>query len=279
MVLTHIARSLLVFPSAAFATVACFTVAFYTAMSAGRAEWSEVTPIFVHCSGGGSDRVFYGRATSAKILWDPQLFLSITLGFGRFSYAEAKALDFAWDLIVGSGGQAVVAAVVYPLFRRVVLAHMEYRPVPITTYTRIAFHGVTLASSWALLGDVFTSGFGPILWSPWHWRWRIRTATHTPHYQPRPSLAKTDRLLWAGFIYAFLYLLSFAKLLSLITGYQVIATALVTAEDQQDTGYVGATTAVYASLVVVNGTRIGFQDHHGVGEADINYKALLACKK
>ena len=37
--------------------------------------------------------------------WDPSTALSITLGAGQYTYPEAKAIDVAWDILVGRGGQ------------------------------------------------------------------------------------------------------------------------------------------------------------------------------
>ncbi|RAR06361.1 hypothetical protein DDE82_003431 [Stemphylium lycopersici] len=36
-------------------------------------------------------------------------FFEITLGFGRMSFTQVKAIDVSWDILVGRGGQAIVA--------------------------------------------------------------------------------------------------------------------------------------------------------------------------
>lgn len=50
-----------------------------------------------------------------------QYAFAITLGFGRFGFGLAKAIDVCWDLLVGRGGQALLAISTYRIFRRTML--------------------------------------------------------------------------------------------------------------------------------------------------------------
>jgi hypothetical protein len=122
-------RNLLVTPASCILATICFTAAFFISISPGAPEGATVDKTYtLYCSGGGPVKFFSSQSNRVRILWDRQLFLSIALGFGRLTYAEAKTLDFAWDLLVGTGGQAAIVALVYPLLRRVVTAHMEEHP-------------------------------------------------------------------------------------------------------------------------------------------------------
>ncbi|KAK3650891.1 hypothetical protein LTR56_005942 [Elasticomyces elasticus] len=197
------------------------------------------------------------------MLWDPQLFLAITLGFGRFTFAQAKALDFAWDLVVGSGGQALAITLVYPLFRRMLLAHMEGRPVSIQAYTSIAFEGITMASFWTILRNSLP-----------------HSASHSPRSARQRRIIffawRTIRNLffWLGALCVFAYLLVFGIVLSLMTGYQAIAGAVVTPEGS--TNLINATDVILGLdwFSVLDGSRVGLQDRYIVKDDDPNYEVF-----
>ncbi|KAK5693810.1 hypothetical protein LTR17_025013 [Elasticomyces elasticus] len=252
--------------------IALFTIAFFAAITSVNSRHKpkdDLHNLMVYCSGGSTGQVTDGKAF---ILWSPSLFLSINLGFGRFTFAEAKALDFAWDLIVGSGGQVLVIALVYPLFRRVLLAHMESQPTPLSTYSSVAFDGVSGTTVWVLIRDLFPGQRGPL--------WRRLTEnnrhpesiTYLQDSSPRPQRANVDRVLWLGFIFAFAYLLAFAKMLSLMTGYQAIANAVITPDGSTD--FLDAGLAAVMFVVVHDGERIGLRNGYIGNTSDVNYNTL-----
>ncbi|KAK5678089.1 hypothetical protein LTS10_009258 [Elasticomyces elasticus] len=197
------------------------------------------------------------------MLWDPQLFLTITLGFGHFTFAQAKALDFAWDLVVGSGGQALAIALVYPLFRRMLLAHMEGRPVSIRAYTSIAFDGIAMNSFWTVLRAslLYSASRGP---RSARQRCSVFSAWQTIR----------NWFFWLGALSVFAYLLAFGKVLSLMTGYQAIASAVIT--PQGSTNLISVSDVYWQPywFVVQDGSRIGLQERYLVKDDDPNYDVL-----
>jgi len=270
------------FPLIALILSTSFTLIFYAVNSTIRAKGATANSIQLYCSGDGPPQYFHGSVAAAKILWDPQLFLSMTLGFGRFTYAEAKSLDFAWDLIVGAGGQAALVALLYPMFRRYILAHMEDQSVDITTYTAVAFDKVSLSSIIAMFSET------PILQALADNK-ATQSFTQKSHSdEPRDvnqeSLSPGDGEMhkapkawyWLGCIYAFLYLMGFAKVLSLMTGYQAISTPAIL--EHSSTTWLNVSTVDIASIVVQDGARVGVGDQYGVLDDDPNYLALFGCK-
>ena len=275
------AWTLLRFPLAAIIITLCFIPLFFVVASYRSVDQGPATDALqLYCSGGGPPQVITGTAAAAKILWNPDLLLSITLGFGHFTFAGAKALDFTWDLVVGSGGQALLIAAVYPLFRRLIIAHMEQRPISISTYTTVAFERISLSSIWAMLRDIWPS-LDERLGS---------TSVFARLISPNDATASRFRArstgyernvgwdgLWLCYTYAFVYIMIFAKSLSLMTGYQAISTPLV--RQPNSTEMVNASVVAWADLVVEDGSRIGLPNQYGLMDGmSFDYPVFNACE-
>ncbi|KAK5715197.1 hypothetical protein LTR17_016946 [Elasticomyces elasticus] len=274
-------RSLLLYPLGSLVAVVCFTIIFYAVsaqtidtkglkQTAGLREAAvsgsgySSRNIVVYCPGNNSPQFRVGGSASGEMLWDPQQFLTITLGFGRFTFAQAKALDFAWDLVVGSGGQALAINLVYPLFRRMLLAHMETRPISIQAYTSVAFDGIAMGSFWTIL-----RGSLP------------HSTSRTPRSaRQRWSVYPTWRTLrgwffWLGALSVLAYLLAFGKVLSLMTGYQAIADAVITPEGSTNLISVSDVLLRTDWLLVQDGSRVGLQDRFIVNNEDPNWAVVF----
>jgi len=78
-----------------------------------------------------SDTIRYAYATigadQSSPYWDSNLFLSVTMGFHGLTFAQAKAIDICFDLMIGRGSQVLLALATYPVLRRAVLRSMEVR--------------------------------------------------------------------------------------------------------------------------------------------------------
>ena len=75
---------------------------------------------------------YYGLGTYKP--WHKTIFFQIDVGFGQFSFADAKLIDFWWDLLVGRGGQLVMGFIGYKVFTKSLIRHMEVHPVPTETF-------------------------------------------------------------------------------------------------------------------------------------------------
>ncbi len=78
---------------------------------------------------------YYGLGTYKP--WHKTIFFQIDVGFGHFSFADAKLIDFWWDLLVGRGGQLVMGFIGYKVFTKSLIRHMEVYVVPTETFEAI----------------------------------------------------------------------------------------------------------------------------------------------
>ncbi|KAK2025729.1 hypothetical protein LX32DRAFT_675167 [Colletotrichum zoysiae] len=85
------------------------------------------------CQPDGSFDVFQNDYN----LWSVSGFFQITLAWGRFSFADAKAIDVAWDVVFGRGGQALLASISWGVFADYTTISMQARPVTYQTFQTI----------------------------------------------------------------------------------------------------------------------------------------------
>ena len=178
--------------------VAC-TCAIYT-----QETYSDKTTevIDVSCSSAGAVQVL--TRSSGKVVssyWNPSLFLSITFGFGHFSYAAAKGIDVAWDLVVGRVGQILLAILSYPVIRRSLYRAMEQQHVRIPTYAAFKFDKISLSALSVTTLDLLRS--------------------LKPSWRPI-AVARAFNWRYLGYVIVLLYILGFSTIVSIMTGYQAV---------------------------------------------------------
>ena len=76
----------------------------------------------------------------------------ITLGFGHLTFAQAKVIDIVWDVVVGRGGQGLLAVISYRVFSKCLTRLMEREHLSATysLYEAIVFRDASLKSIWQL---------------------------------------------------------------------------------------------------------------------------------
>ncbi|KAK5674213.1 hypothetical protein LTS10_013050 [Elasticomyces elasticus] len=171
-----------------------------------------------------------------KQAWVPALFLSITLGFGEFTFPVAKAIDVAWDLVVGRGGQFLLTMLTYPVVRKVLLYTLESKPVSFHEYSSIAFDSsVSATSLYPVLLGQRASGF----FRPSGTRYWLHTAV----------------LLIGG------YLIVFPTIVSTMTGYQS-AQQPVIKDPSNPEKYLNVSRKLFVpDLVVKDGERLSLDSY------------------
>ncbi|KAK4891031.1 hypothetical protein LTR27_010362 [Elasticomyces elasticus] len=174
--------------------------------------------------------------------WVPSLFLSITLGFGNFTFSTAKGMDVVWDLVIGRGGQLVLATLTYPVVRRALSFCMEERPVSLELYSAIAFeHGFSLSTLRALCLS--------------------RGCTDRRKPAPGVRTGKRRPFVYIALFFLGTYLLAFPTLVSTMTGYQVTMKAYAL-EPNGGSNLVDVSALTAPTIVVVDGQRIGLGDFY-----------------
>jgi len=134
---------------------------------------------------------------SAGATWrimDSSYFFTPNLSFGSMTFTQVKVIDIAWDLLVGRGGQLLLAYVNYRVFNEWLLYHMELHLTSYKMYTAIAFQTTSLGTL-GVLGKEFLA-FGKGTWKRF-FRW----------------LAMLSMLI------STFYVLAFPTLMAAMTGY------------------------------------------------------------
>ncbi|EUC44372.1 hypothetical protein COCMIDRAFT_52299, partial [Bipolaris oryzae ATCC 44560] len=70
-------------------------------------------------------------------MWSSTGFFQITLGGGDLSFAQAKLVDIVWDIVVGRGGQVILAIISWREFARYLTICMASEPVSYQVFRTI----------------------------------------------------------------------------------------------------------------------------------------------
>ncbi|SCO78142.1 uncharacterized protein FRV6_02355 [Fusarium oxysporum] len=91
--------------------------------------------------------------------WATRGFFQITLGWGRLSFGTAKLIDVIWDLVVGRGGQTLMALVSWRVFVEYLQLSLITKPAAYSTVWLIRFQKDNSAlASWKLASGFFKVG-------------------------------------------------------------------------------------------------------------------------
>ncbi|KAI0852834.1 hypothetical protein F5Y00DRAFT_272463 [Daldinia vernicosa] len=98
--------------------------------------------------------------TSDYSIWTSSSFFDISLGFGNLTFAEAKVIDISWDIVIGRGGQALMAFMSWRVFADYVTTSMEFAPVTFTVFSIIFLQDEPSFFSTISIIRAFISGRG-----------------------------------------------------------------------------------------------------------------------
>lgn len=85
-------------------------------------------------------------------------FFGINLRFGNFNYGSAKALDLAWNWIVGRGLQALLMLLSYRVFNDALLRAAEMTPLSFDLYARLSLYTTRIDVLWHVLKALVRKG-------------------------------------------------------------------------------------------------------------------------
>ena len=190
--------------------------------------------------------------------WDPSLILSVTLGFGGLSFAQAKAVDIAFDLIVGRGAQLLIAFTVYPILRRSFLRSLETTGVPIAVLFPLYLERISMESLWALVQNVTNPRSNP-----------------KTYYLGTKSKRRFDWRVIPVFL-IMLYILAAPSFLSAMTSYQAKSIPYVKRWDSED--YMRADQLIIPQFVIADGDRIGLGRNFPVTNDSDIFETTHGCK-
>lgn len=166
--------------------VALFFVLMLALMSSGLIVLASDNSSGQYCDPGGNFDF-----TQTYNPWAREHTFQITLGFGRMTFTQAKAIDVVWDVVVGRGGQFLLAAICFHVFSKSLGLRLEQPKASISYggFRAIVFERPTLSSTLKLVLDLrSTAG------------WRTKAS-----------------VLWM--IIASIYVVAFPTMTSAMTGY------------------------------------------------------------
>jgi hypothetical protein len=196
---------------------------------------STNSPFF--CNADGNLKMQTRNGRSYEPLWDPALFFIINITYGELSFTTAKVIDACWDAVIGRGGQMLVAVLAYRVLRRSFTLTGEGNTIPIATITSLYCHRIQIGTTWDLTRTVCL----------------CRGKMH-----PIPTgilLSSKIRLL--AQILVCLYVLAFATLVSVMTGYRAELTGVFDHHETNST-ILKPFDGIYRSrMILYDGGRIG----------------------
>jgi hypothetical protein len=155
------------------------------------------SPLFCDVNGNVQE---LGPTDEYRPIWDLSLFFTVNVPYGSFSFTRAKVIDACWDIGFGRGGQLVAGMLAYRTVRRSLTLTMEDSALLISTATSICCQQLQFVPLWELLRGVFVR----------------------PNRRPTPR--SRSRLVGltrrAAYVFVCIYVLVFATLTSVMTGYR-----------------------------------------------------------
>ena len=171
-----------------------------------------------------------------KPFWDAQLFFTINIAFGEFSFSRVKIIDAAWDAVVGRGGQFVAALVAYRTLRRSTTLTMETYTIAIPAVASIYCRQIQLVSVGQLLHSMVRHR------NSVRWTWR-------------QSIQKGSMRLCAQ-LFVCVYVLLFATLVSIMTGYRAELSAFFRYDGNQVGQLYPIGQLLQPRMVLYDGSRV-----------------------
>ncbi|KAM0716479.1 hypothetical protein Q7P37_007924 [Cladosporium fusiforme] len=208
----------------------CFTAVFFTLYhSASPMESSD----YFFCNADGNVEK---TVDEYNPFWDPQLYFTVNLIFGKFSFTAVRVIDAGWDGVVGKGGQALAAVIAYRTLRRSLTVTMESCSVTIPSVASLYCQKVGLMPACNLMYNMF--------WlekQPGHLGGRTRLAMQ---------------------IFACAYVLFFATLVSVMTGYRTQLTGYVGYDSTQASQLQPISQLKLPMVTLHDGSRVGLANEN-----------------
>ncbi|OJD29615.1 uncharacterized protein BKCO1_7600019 [Diplodia corticola] len=189
------------------------------------------------------------RMSDINSPFDVRTAFAVSLGFGRLEFAVAKGIDVVFDLVVGRGGQFLLAWLTYPVFTRALLCSMETRSASYDYFAAMAFETVSV-STMAQISQNMTR-------------------------REKGKRSSRNAFVCVGLLFASLYVLSFPTLASAATGYSTSQEPQMTLKGGQNTT---ASWAKFAACeyVIEDGDRLpDGKKGQCITASDSLYKSVL----
>lgn len=207
----------------------------FTAGYFANSGFDSITGHRIFCNADG--RVQTQSGVLYNPFWDPKLFLTINVAYGRFSFTTVKVIDAGWDVVIGKGGQVVAAIVAYPVLRRSLTLVMESCVIPIATTTSFYCRQIQAESVWSMIRFLF------------------------PFRDRKKALNRLNvlgKIRLAAHLLVCAYVLSFTTLASVMTGYRPELTGYFGYSESKISELKPVDNIYISQLGLLDGERVGF---------------------
>lgn len=218
-----------------------------------------------YCDSSGTIRYRYVSFFGISPYWDNRLFLSVTMGFHGLTFAQAKAIDICFDLVVGRGSQLLLALATYPILRRSILRSMEVGEFSLALLLPFFMERLSVNSLWAMFANM---------------RYR-RTKSKTDEHAELVGFRKAKvRVDWRVVLVALVgcYVLALPTITSVMTSYQVRSAPFL----PDGLGYVSTKEIEnrIPDFILWNGDLVGLSENYPMyNDSDTDLlPTCLACK-
>jgi hypothetical protein len=94
----------------------------------------------------GNANVYLQGVDPTPSQWSLDYLFVVTLGWGHLTYAQAKAIDEVWNVVVGRGGQVLASLLLYRVFRLYATNTLTRQPAPYRTALALEYSPSSLDS-------------------------------------------------------------------------------------------------------------------------------------
>lgn len=197
-------------------------------------------------------------------IWDTRYTFAASYGFGGLSFSSVKAIDVCWDLLVGRGGQVLLLALFYTVFRPATHTLLSTGALPHEQILAMQYSPASLWTLRTVLGHSVAS------------RRSSKTHQMTIEADSRSSRQRGFyRLYTLALIFSTMFLLAFPTWLSAMTLYQASSFPVL----PTGTGdFMTIDSPKPCAMVIFNGEVIGLQEKTCVFESTALYNSMQQCK-
>lgn len=242
-------------PSILLLLTAIFTIGFFTSKD----PYPVADNVFF-CNADGNVQNLGSTSLDYQPLWDTKLFFTVNMtAFKRLSFSAAKLIDACWDTLVGRGGQMLVAMLAYRVIRRSMTLTLESCDLAIPTVTSMYCQQIQITSVWQLMRNF------PFIRS-----------TASIDASAKRKLGSYGKLRLLMQIAVCIYVMAFATLVSVMTGYSAALTGVYGYTDGKSSHITPITKVSQAGMTLLDGSRIGLSDDFGCSNEQMPFPALVA---
>lgn len=114
-----------------------------------------ISDTYKYCGLGGDFNLDHGFNPWLSLEhnpWSSRHIFQIIIGFGNLKFSEAKLIDVVWDVVVGRGGQSILAVITFKVFTKALTRLLKDRQTSVSygMFEAVVFQEASLSSIWKM---------------------------------------------------------------------------------------------------------------------------------